>query len=171
MTQKVEKSALISSCILASLLSLVMWAALGMPFFGIDYFHLIENISYLTIMGGFCGGIAMFVYVKPNNLIDGFVRSVICIMAANMLTQLLASYLTKNQTTGEMWGVAFMVGFMAFPVMSAIARFFENRKSSDISDIFDDLRNKNDFRGFDRKKRNKYQPPIDRVSKVDNPDA
>jgi hypothetical protein len=113
-----------------------------MPFFGVDYLHLIENISYLTILGGFCGGIAMFIYVKPNGLADSFVRAVVCVMSANMLTQLLAQYLTKHQTTGEMWGVAFMVGFGAFPVLSAVAKFFERRKASDIVELATDAKDK-----------------------------
>lgn len=140
MTTKTERSALIASAILATILSWVMWIALGMPFFGVDYLHLIENISYLTVVGGFCGGIAMFIYVKPDTLVDGFVRAVVCVMSANMLTQLLAEYITHKQTTGEMWGVAFMVGFVAFPFMSSIARFFENRKASDISDMVKEIK-------------------------------
>lgn len=144
MTPKTERAALIASAVLASILSWVMWVALGLPFFGVDYQHLIGNISYLTVMGGFCGGIAMFIYVKPSTLADSFVRAVVCVMAANMLTQLLASYLTKNQTTGEMWGVAFMVGFVSFPVMAAVARFFENRKASDISDMVKEIKGNRD---------------------------
>jgi Na+/melibiose symporter-like transporter len=140
MIHKTERSALIAALTLMTILTWVMWVALGMPFFGIDYLHLIENISYLTVVGGFCGGIAMFIYSKPHGWADGFVRAVVCVMAANMLTQLLAQFVTKNQSTGEMWGVAFMVGFCAFPTMSAVARFFENRKASDISDIVKEIK-------------------------------
>lgn len=127
-------------------MSWVMWIAVGLPFFGVEktYASLIENISYLTVLGGFCGGLAMFVYVTPIGLADGFVRAVVCVMAANMLTQLLAEYLTHRQTTGEMWGVAFLVGFIAWPVMGAIARFFENRKAVDIKDMIKDIRGAKD---------------------------
>lgn len=144
MTPKTERAALISASILASIMSCVMWIALGLPFFGLDYQHLIENISVLTVVGGFCGGIAMFIYVKPTTVADSFVRAVVCVMAANMLTQLLAEYITHKQTTGEMWGVAFMVGFISFPVMAAVARFFENRRASDISDMVKEIRGKSD---------------------------
>jgi hypothetical protein len=113
---------------------------LGLPFFGIDYAHLVENISFLTVLGGMCGGLAMSIYVKPVNLVDNFVRVVVCIMTANMLTQLFGQFLTKQQSTGEMWGVAFMIGFVAFPLLSSVAKFFEKRRASDITEIVKDIK-------------------------------
>lgn len=130
----------ISAIILAVILAGITWISLGLPFFGLDYAHLIENMSYLTVFGGMCGGLAMSIYAKPVNLVDSFVRVVVCIMTANMLTQLFGQYLTKQQSTGEMWGVAFMIGFVAFPLLSSIAKFFEKRRASDITEIVKDIK-------------------------------
>ena len=140
MTPKNEKTSVISAAILAIILLWVTWVSLGMPFFGVDYVHLIENITYLTVVGGMCGGLAMSIYSKPINFVDNFVRVVVCIMTANMLTQLFSQFLTKQQSTSEMWGVAFMIGFVAFPLLSSVAKFFEKRKASDITEIVKDIK-------------------------------
>lgn len=106
----------------------------------------------------------MFVYSAPIGFADSFVRVVVCVMTANMLTQLISQYMTKAQTAGEMWGVAFMVGFVAFPLMSAIARFFENRRSSDITDMVKDFQR---AKGDERKS---YYAPPPSNRYIDDPD-
>lgn len=130
----------IAAVILAVILASIMWISLGLPFFGLDYSSMIQNMSYLTVVGGMCGGLAMLIYSQSSNIIDSFVRVVVCVMTANMLTQLFGGFLTKSQSTGEMWGVAFMIGFVAFPLMSSIAKFFERRRASDITDLVKDIK-------------------------------
>lgn len=138
--KKSDQQAVISAVVLALILSSIMWITLGLPFFGIEYAKMIENMSYITVVGGVCGGLAMTIYSKPENIIDSFVRVVVCVMTANMLTQLFGGFLTKNQSTGEMWGVAFMIGFIAFPLLQSVAKFFENRRASDITEIVKDIK-------------------------------
>ena len=124
----------------------VFWISFGFPLFGVErhYEALVNNVTYLTVFGGISGALSMFVYDPPIDLSDAFARVIVCVMTANMLTQLLAQYVTHGQSTGEMWGVAFMVGFISFPMMASIARFFEKRKASDIKDLIKDFKGAND---------------------------
>ena len=128
--------------LLAVLLFWFVWMAAGMPFFGFEqgYRAKVNDITYLTAMGGFCGGLAMFVYIQPKSLPDAFVRIVVSIMVSNMLTQLLGSYITHGQTPSELWGVAFLLGFSAWSVFGAMARFFARREEHDIVELARDVK-------------------------------
>lgn len=82
----------------------------------------------------------MFVYMRPENIPDAFVRITVAIMVSNMLTQLVGAYITKNQTTGELWGVSFLLGFSAWSVFGALARFFARRQGHDIVQMAKDVK-------------------------------
>lgn len=128
--------------ILAALMTWFVWLSAGLPFFGFEQNHTnhLKNMTYLTGMGGFCGGLAMFVYVQPQSLPDAFVRIVVSIMVANMLTQLVGSFMTKHESTSELWGVAFLLGFTAWSIFGAFARFFAKRQEYDIVDMARDVK-------------------------------
>lgn len=102
--------------------------------------ELIQDLHFLTVMGGIWGGLCMFVYMRPENIPDAFVRITVAIMVSNMLTQLVGAYITKNQTTGELWGVSFLLGFSAWSVFGAFARFFARRQGHDIVQMAKDVK-------------------------------
>lgn len=105
-----------------------------------DFEALIHDLHFLTVMGGFWGGVCMFVYMRPENIPDAFVRLTVAIMVSNMLTQLVGAYITRNQSTGELWGVSFLLGFSAWSVFGAMARFFAKRQGHDIVDMARDVK-------------------------------
>ena len=151
-----------AALILALLMSWFVWLSSGLPFFGFEENHAdhLTNITYLTAMGGFCGGLAMFVYIQPKSIPDAFVRIVVSIMVANMLTQLVGSYITHGQSTSELWGVAFLLGFSAWSVFGAMARFFAKREGFDIVDMARDVKQVSAG----------VKAPEPQPSKVDSPD-
>ena len=155
-----------AALILAVLMAWFVWLSSGLPFFGFEENHSthLTNITYLTAMGGFCGGLAMFVYIQPKSLPDAFVRIVVSIMVANMLTQLVGSYITHGQSTSELWGVAFLLGFSAWSVFGAMARFFARREDLDIVEMARDVKQVSG----EIKPPAPPEPPISK--KIDSPD-
>jgi hypothetical protein len=131
-----------SATLLAVLMLWFVYLASGGAFFGFEHGwrEKVNNITYLTAMGGFCGGLAMFVYIQPKSIPDAFVRIVVAIMVSNMLTQLLGSYITHNQSPSELWGVSFLLGFSAWSVFGAMARFFAKREGHDIVEMARDVK-------------------------------
>ena len=131
-----------ASFILAALMAWFVWLSSGLPFFGFEINHQehLANMTYLTGMGGLCGGLAMFVYIQPKSTPDAFVRIVVSIMVSNMLTQLIGSLITHSQSPSELWGVSFLLGFSAWSVFGAFARFFAKREGHDIVEMARDAR-------------------------------
>jgi hypothetical protein len=101
---------------------------------------LVNNLHFLTLFGGFWGGACMFVYMRPENIPDALVRLTVAVMVSNMLTQLVGAYITKNQSAGELWGVSFLLGFSAWSLFGAMARFFAKRQGYDIVDMARDVK-------------------------------
>lgn len=97
--------------------------------------ELLQDFRFLTVAAGFAGGVALFFYMKPSNLGDAIVRVVVAILATNMLTGLITSKFMDKATSAETWGVAFLIGFVAWPILGSVAKFFDRRKDQDIVEI------------------------------------
>jgi ABC-type dipeptide/oligopeptide/nickel transport system permease subunit len=97
--------------------------------------ELLHDFRYLTLGAGFAGGIALFFYMKPTNLTDAIIRVLVAILATNMLTDIVSHKLIGDVTNGETWGIAFLIGFVSWPLLGAVAKFFERRKDQDILEI------------------------------------
>lgn len=97
--------------------------------------ELIHDFRYLTVVAGLLGGIVLFFFIRPTKISDAITRVVVAILATNMLTDLVAHKLPGIDTINDIWGVAFIIGFISYPVLAAVALFFQNRRDKDIVEI------------------------------------
>ena len=102
--------------------------------------QLIQDFRFLTVVAGLLGGIVLFFFIRPKNTGDAIVRVTVAILATNMLTDLVAHRLPGIDTNNDLWGVAFLIGFVSYPVLSAVALFFQKRRDRDIVEIIRDTR-------------------------------
>jgi hypothetical protein len=107
--------------------------------------ELLHDFRYLTVIGGLAGGIALFLYIRPQNLGDAIIRVVVAILATNMLTDIIAHRFLGATTDGELWGLAFLIGFCSWPIGGWIANFFHKEKNSDIVTVAKSI--KDDIKG------------------------
>ena len=125
-----------------------------------------DTSRIIATTGGFLGGSSMLLYMRPKNIPDAIVRIVVAVIAAAMLSDVLAEKLFGESTSQAIMGTAFVIGFTAWNVLGATAKFFENRQNADIVDMAKDVNSA-------RTPPNPYTynppPPVSRA--IDNPEV
>jgi hypothetical protein len=120
--------------------------------------------------GGFLGGLSMLVYMRPRSVADGVRRVVVSTVASALLATLIAEKLFGSKEPELVVASAFLIGFSAWSILGATARFFENRKDDDIVGMM------KSYNEVSRPSYGGYTPgkpvePMPRKSQIDNPDG
>ena len=89
-------------------------------------------VKLLSSTGGFLGGSSMMLYMRPANIGDAARRCVVSVVAAAMLTVPVADKIFDQAGSEILMGVGFGIGFVAWSLLGAVAKFFENRNGQDI---------------------------------------
>lgn len=89
-------------------------------------------IKLLSSTGGLLGGSSMMLYMRPSSVVDAVRRCVVSVVSAAMLTVPVADKLFDVADSEVIMGVGFAVGFVAWSLLGAVAKFFENRSGQDI---------------------------------------
>ena len=89
-------------------------------------------VKVLSSTGGFLGGSSMLLYMRPANIGDAVRRCVVSVVAAAMLTGPVADKLFDQTGSEILMGVGFGIGFVAWSLLGAVAKFFEVRQGQDI---------------------------------------
>lgn len=97
----------------------------------------------LSAIGGFLGGTSILIYMPAKNWTDAVKRVGVSVVAAVMLSVPLAEHIFDKTNNENLMGTAFMVGFAAWFLLGALARFFENRQNQDILQITKDIKDGN----------------------------
>lgn len=117
--------------------------------------------------GGLLGGLSMLVYMRPHNVADGLRRVVVSTVAAALLATLVAEKVFGGKEPELLASAAFLIGFSAWSILGATARFFENRKDDDIVGMMKSYNevSRPSYGGYTRPE------PTPRHNQIDNPDA
>lgn len=118
------------------------------------YLHLI------SAGGGLLGGVSMMVYMRPSGLGDGMRRILVSTVSAGLLAGTVAHKALGSDTPELIASSAFLIGFSAWSLLGAIARFFENRKDEDIVELVKSYKDVG-----------KTEEPLPRKHQIDNPDG
>lgn len=95
-----------------------------------DLTNLSTNI--LASTGGVLGGTSMMLYMRPSGIADAVRRVVVSTVSAAFLTVPIADKLFEKPDSEIVMGIAFAVGFVAWSLLGAVAKFFEARQGQDI---------------------------------------
>jgi hypothetical protein len=128
------------------------------------YLHLISS------GGGFLGGVSMLLYMRPSGVADGLRRVVISTVAGALLASTVAEKGFGADTPELVASAAFLVGFTAWSLLGATARFFESRKDTDIIGMM------KSYTEVSRPSYGGYVPPrpaepTPKRNQIDNPDG
>jgi hypothetical protein len=88
-------------------------------------------------LGGLVGGLAMFAFMRPKSILDATIRGGICTAMAIIFSPLLLEQLKLAQSSEHIIAAGTFVGFVAWGIMSSIARVFikAEKNNKDIIDI------------------------------------
>jgi hypothetical protein len=126
---------------------------------------------YLHIVagsGGFLGGLSMLVYMRPSGMSDGFRRLVLSTVAGSLLAGVMAEKLFGGKEPELIAASAFLIGFTAWSLLGAVAKFFENRQQDDILTM---LKSYNEAKDTRPSYYSKPAEPLPRKAQIDNPDG
>lgn len=101
----------------------------------------ISSAKLISAIGGFLGGASMMVYMVPSSFKDAAVRLGVSIAAASMLAPVAAAKIFDANADNDsqiVMGCAFVVGFVAWNGLGAVAQFFKNRQGKDIVQLAKD---------------------------------
>lgn len=118
----------------------------------------------LAAVGGFLGGTSMLLYMRPADMTDAIRRMVISVLSAVMLTGLAAKELFSAAGPEIIMGTAFGIGFIAWSLLGAVAKFFEGRQNQDIVQM---MKAVNEAKSPSVQP---YYPPVMQKHHIDNPD-
>lgn len=90
------------------------------------------SVKILSAIGGFLGGTSMMLYMRPASLTDALRRIAISVLSAAMLTALAAKEMFGDYGSEIVMGTGFGIGFVAWSLLGAVAKFFEVRQGQDI---------------------------------------
>lgn len=122
------------------------------------------SVKVLSAVGGFLGGTSMLMYMRPVDMTDAIRRMVISVLSAVMLTGLAAKEMFSVTGPEIIMGTAFCIGFIAWSLLGAVAKFFEGRQNQDIVQM---MKAVNEARSPSVQP---YYPPMVQSHHVDNPD-
>ena len=89
----------------------------------------------LSFAGGFLGGSSLMAYIRPANLQQAIVRILISTISAMAISPAIAFKLFERVDADVVMGIAFVVGFIAWNVLGAVAMFFNNRQGQDVIEM------------------------------------
>lgn len=101
--------------------------ALGCFPAGLDF-----GVELISAVGGFLGGLSVLIYMRPANTMDGVRRVVISVVASVLGSSAIAFKVFGAKDPEYVMMVAFLIGFCAWSLLGAIAKFFEGQKHQDI---------------------------------------
>ena len=99
------------------------------------------TIKVLSATGGFLGGTSMMLYMKPVSMLDAIRRVAISVISSAMLTMPIAEKFFDHFGSEVIMGTAFVIGFVSWNILGAVALYFENNKGKDIAQIVKDVKN------------------------------
>ena len=94
-----------------------------------------------SAIGGTIGGAVLMAYLKPKTVTDAYVRGAVSTSSAMVGAAPLLSQLNKPWHDFEWLVLAgFVIGFCAWFVLGAIARWFDKQKHKDAVNVIKDFR-------------------------------
>lgn len=121
-------------------------------------------VKLLSSTGGLLGGSSMLLYMRPVDIADAIRRCVVSVVAAAMLTVPIASKMFDQTGSEIIMGVGFGIGFIAWSLLGAVAKFFDARQGQDVVQM---MKAVNEVRTPSVQP---YYPPIVQTRQIDNPD-
>ncbi len=97
-------------------------------------------VKLISAIGGFMGGTSILLYMPARDWIDALKRVGVSVIAATMLSVPIAGKLFDSVNNENLMGTAFIVGFAAWFLLGALAKFFENRQGQDLLQITKDVK-------------------------------
>lgn len=97
-------------------------------------------VKLIAAIGGFMGGTSILVYMPAKDWGDAVKRVGVSVVAAIMLSMPIASKLFDEVNNENLMGTAFVVGFAAWFLLGAVAKFFENKQGKDILQLTKDVK-------------------------------
>ena len=90
----------------------------------------------------FLGGTSMMVYMQPSSIREAVVRILVSVGAGVTLAPALTTKLFDDPVTDYrvIAGVSFGIGFVAWSVLGAVARYFEHRKGQDAMELVKEVK-------------------------------
>ena len=123
------------------------------------------SVKLLASVGGLLGGTSMLMYMRPVDVNDAVRRMIISVMSSVMLTGLAAKEIFNSTGSEVVMGTGFCIGFIAWSLLGAVAKFFEGRQNQDIVQM---MKAVNEAR---EPSVQPYYPPMMQSKQIDNPDA
>jgi hypothetical protein len=74
----------------------------------------------------------MMLYMRPASVSDAIRRIAVSVVLAIMLAEPAAEKVFTKVVSQALMGTAFVLGFIAWNLLGAVAKFFETRKDEDI---------------------------------------
>ena len=122
------------------------------------------SVKVLSAVGGFLGGTSMLLYMRPVDMNDAIRRMIISVLSSVMLTGLTAREMFSVSGPEVIMGTAFGIGFMAWSLLGAVAKFFAGRQDQDIVQM---MKSVNEARSPSVQP---FYPPVVQSRQIDNPD-
>lgn len=97
-------------------------------------------VKLISAIGGFLGGTSILVYMPAKDWADAIKRVGVSMVAAAMLSVPIAGKLFDDVNNENLMGTAFVVGFAAWFLLGAVAKFFENKQGKDILQLTKDVK-------------------------------
>lgn len=94
-----------------------------------------ESARILSAVGGVLGGTSMLMYMRPANPTQALARVSVSAISAVMLSSIVAMKLFSDTASETVMGCAFVIGFVAWSILGAVAKFFDGRKDKDIVEM------------------------------------
>ena len=97
-------------------------------------------------LGGLIGGLTLMAFMRPKNILDATLRGGISTGTGIIFSMPILEWLEMNQTLDMILMFAFVIGFLAWGVLSLIAQLFINaqNKNHDIIDVVNKTKQSSD---------------------------
>jgi hypothetical protein len=102
------------------------------------------SVKIFSATGGFLGGTSMMLYMRPSGMLDAIRRCIVSVLSSSMLTVPVAEKIFDEVGAEVVMGTAFAIGFVAWSMLGAIAKFFENRQGQDIVQLAKSVKPENE---------------------------
>lgn len=92
--------------------------------------------------GGLLGGLTMFAFMKPKTILDATIRGGVSTGSAIIVAPILSNWLKLGQGVESLLFCGAITGFIAWGVLSMVARFFirVEEKKMDIIDTYKEIK-------------------------------
>lgn len=94
--------------------------------------NIVDHMRVLCAIGGFLGGTSMMLYMRPSSMADALRRIGVSVVLAIMLAEPAAEKVFTKVGSEALMGTSFVLGFIAWNILGAVAKFFETRQDEDI---------------------------------------